>query len=103
MAMGEGGRNEAAALRALVTGASAGIGRELARAGSGLVLTARQGKRLEALTAELRQAHGVRGAMRGKTVVAPGLFNKLTALSPRFLPGSLISRIVAAVQAPSPG
>jgi len=47
----------------LVTGASSGIGAELARAfargGSGLVLTARSVDRLEALAAELRAKHGV--------------------------------------------
>ena len=48
---------------ALVTGASSGIGRELARlhAGKGgdLVITARRGEALEALKAELESAHGI--------------------------------------------
>ena len=48
---------------ALVTGASSGIGRELARyhasLGGDVIITARRGAELEALKAELQETHGV--------------------------------------------
>lgn len=37
---------------------------------------------------------GYAGLMAGKTVMIPGLYNKLAALTPRFLPRNFITRTV---------
>jgi len=61
---------------ALVTGASSGIGKELARLfaadGHGVVLVARRLALLEALAAELTAAHGVRAWPVAADLAAPG-------------------------------
>lgn len=61
--------------RALVTGASSGIGKEiarrLAREGANLVLTARRRDRLEELARELEAAHGIKVAVEAIDLSAP--------------------------------
>ncbi len=61
---------------AVVTGASGGIGldiaRELAARGYALVLSARSGDKLQAIAAELQQAHGTRTMVAVADLAAPG-------------------------------
>src|SRR5436190_12120820 len=71
---------------ALVTGASAGIGTELARllaVDHDLILVARRGDQLHALAAELKQAHGATCHVFPTDFAAPAaprtLFDTITA------------------------
>ena len=67
--------------RALVTGASGGIGadiaRSLARRGAALVLAARRTDKLEELAAELRSAHGVTAEVIAADLSVPGAATEL--------------------------
>ena len=69
-------RNPAPSDTVVVTGASAGIGaelaRELARRGYGTTLVARRAERLEELAAELRTEHGVEVDVRACDLVDDG-------------------------------
>ena len=69
---------------ALVTGASAGIGAELARcyaaAGHNLVLVARRAPALESLADQLRTAHGVQATVLATDLAQTGAAQRLQAM-----------------------
>jgi short-subunit dehydrogenase len=75
------GKSAATRPRALVTGASAGIGRELAREfatrGYDLVVVARRRSRLASLKRELESAHGVRVRVVEADLYAAGAVGRL--------------------------
>lgn len=83
---------------ALVTGASAGLGAEFARAyarsGHDLVLVARRSDRLEALAAELRQAHGVEAWALPVDLARPDARDMVLAGVERLAPGRTVSVLV---------
>ena len=68
---------------ALITGASAGIGAELARchaqAGHNLILVARRAEALQTLADELRRHHGVQVSVQATDLARPGAAEQLHA------------------------
>lgn len=50
------------------------------------------------MTSAVVAEQGFQGLMAGKTIVIPGLTNKITALFPRFIPRNLIAHIVMRMQ-----
>jgi len=52
------------------------------------------GKRLPISTAKQVAEAGFKGLMRGKTVIIPGVINKIGAISSRFAPASITNRMV---------
>jgi short-subunit dehydrogenase len=56
---------------AVVTGASAGMGRELAKRGHGVTLVARRAERIEQLARELAADHGVRAEAVPSRITLP--------------------------------
>lgn len=70
------GRDGSRSRTALITGASSGIGRELARLhaarGGDVVVVARRAEELNALKAELERAHGVRATVVAQDLSVPG-------------------------------
>lgn len=55
-------------------------------------------KRLIVMDAETVARAGVRGMMNGKTLVVPGVINKLTAFATRFAPRSIAAAMARALQ-----